>query len=53
MGSTLIFQFFYINVLNYRYFYTECSTFLKNKNRWKNKKKLLKTRFYRKIKKRL
>ena len=28
MGNTLIFQFLCINVLNYRYFYTDCSTFL-------------------------
>jgi len=48
MGSTLIFQFLYINVLNYRYFHTNCSTFFKNKKRWKNKK-TLKTCFYRKI----
>ena len=52
MGSTLIFQFLYINVLNYRYFHYDCSTFLKiKKKRWKNKKITLKTRSYRKIKK--
>jgi len=27
MGSTLIFQFLYIIVLNYRYFHTDLSTF--------------------------
>ena len=26
-GSTLIFQFLYINILNYLYFQTDCSTF--------------------------
>jgi len=32
-------QFLYINVLNYRYFHTDSSTFLKiKKKRWKNKK---------------
>ena len=46
----MIFQFLYINVLNYCYFYTDSWTFFKNKKRWKNKK-TLKTRFYRKIKK--
>jgi len=40
MGNTLIFRFLYINGLNYRYFYTNCSTFLKIKKRWKNKKTL-------------
>jgi len=50
MGNSLIFQFLYINVLNYRYFYTDSSRFiLKIKKRWKNKK-TLKTRFYRKVK---
>jgi len=44
MGSSLVFQFLYINVLNYCYFHTDCSTFFKNKKRWKNKK-TLKTRF--------
>jgi len=43
MGSTLIFQFLYINVLNYRYFYGDYSTFLKIK-------KTLKTRFIEKEK---
>ena len=39
MGSTLIFQFLYINVLNYRYFHTDSSTlFLKIKSAGKNKK---------------
>jgi len=38
MGNTLIFQFLYISVLNYCYFHTDCSTFLKIKKRWKNKK---------------
>ena len=37
MGSTLIFQFLYINVLNYRYFHTDCSTFSKIKT-FENKK---------------
>ena len=39
MGNTLIFQFLCINVLNYRYFHTNCSTFLKIKNVGKIKKK--------------
>jgi len=41
MRDTLIFQFLYVglNVLNYRYFHTDFSTFLKNKKRWKNNKK--------------
>ena len=51
MGSSLMFQFLYINVLNYCYFYTDCSTFFKNKKRWKNKKNVKKRVFYRKIKK--
>ena len=38
MDNTLIFQFLYINVLNYRYFHTDCSTFFKNKNSRKIKK---------------
>ena len=38
MGSTLIFQFLYINVFNYCYFQTDCSTFKKIKT-LKNKKK--------------
>jgi len=45
MGSTLIFQFLYINTLNYRNFHTKCSTFYQK--RWKNKKNVT-TRFYRK-----
>ena len=46
MGSTLTLQFLNINVLNYCYFDTDCSTFFKNKKkRWKNKK-LLKTCFF-------
>jgi len=50
MGSTLIFQLLYINVLNYRYFHTNCSTFFKNKNVGKIKK--VKNAFFsRKIKK--
>ena len=36
MGSTLIFQFLYINALNYYHFHTECSTFLKIKNVYYN-----------------
>jgi len=39
VGSSLIFQFLYINVLNYCYFYTDCSMFFKNKKSWKNKKR--------------
>jgi len=43
MGSSLIFQFLYINVLNYRYFYNiftlTVQRFLKIKKRWENKKK--------------
>jgi len=31
MNKSLIFQFLYINVLNYRYFHTDSSTFFKNK----------------------
>jgi len=31
MNNSLIFQFLYINVLNYRYFHTASSTFFKNK----------------------
>jgi len=42
MCSTLIFHLIlYINVLNYRYVHTDCSTFLKIKKRWKNKKETL------------
>jgi len=42
MGRTLIFQFMYINILNYSYFHTDCLTFFwKIKKRWKNKKKRL------------
>jgi len=41
MGSSLIFQFLYINVLNYRYFHTDSSTFF-----FKQRKNA----FYRKIK---
>jgi len=40
MGSTLIFHFLYINVLNYCYFHTDCSMFLNRKKGWKNKKTL-------------
>jgi len=41
MGNSLIFQFLYINVLNYRYFHTDSSTFfLKIKNVGKVKKTL-------------
>jgi len=29
MGNSLIFEFLYINVLNYRYFHTDISTFFK------------------------
>jgi len=50
MGNSLIFQFLYINVLNYRYFHSDSSTFFKNKNvgKIKNVKKRV---FHRKIKK--
>jgi len=40
MNSTLIFQFLYVNVINYCYFHTDCSTFFKNKNVGKINKKL-------------
>jgi len=40
MGSTLIFQLLNINVLNYRYFHTDCSTFLKMKKVGKIKRRL-------------
>jgi len=49
MDNSLIFQFLYINVLNYRYFHTDSSTFLKIKKCWKNKKRQKRV-FYRKIK---
>jgi len=32
MGNSSIFHFLYINVLKYRYFHTDISTFLKIKN---------------------
>jgi len=49
MGNSFIFQFLYINVLNYRYLQTYCSTFLKiKKTVGKTKTKTFKTRFYRK-----
>jgi len=50
MGSSLIFQFLYTNVLNYYYFHNDSSTFLKIKKvgKIKNAKKRV---FYRKIKK--
>ena len=38
MGSTLIFLFFYINVLKYHYFYTDYSTYFKIKNVGKREK---------------
>ena len=41
MGSSLIFRFLYIKVLNYCYFHTNCSTFLKMKNVEKIKKTFL------------
>ena len=51
MGSSLVFQFLDINVLNYCFFHTDCLTFSKNKKkRWKNKKNV-KTRFLKKNKK--
>jgi len=40
MGSSLIFQLLYINVLNYRQFHTDSSTFLKINNVGKFKKTL-------------
>ena len=47
MGSTLIFQFLYINILNYRYFHTDCLTFfLENKKKRKNKKTFITTMKY-------
>jgi len=49
VGSTVIFQFLHTNVLNYRYFLTDCSAFLKINTF--EKLKNVKTRFYRKIKK--
>jgi len=45
MESTLIFQFLYINALNYCYFHNELFNVFLNKKRWKNKK-MLKARFY-------
>ena len=42
MGNSLIFQFLYINVLNYRNFGTKCLTFLKIKNVGKLKKNVYK-----------
>jgi len=45
MGSSLVFQFLNINVLNYCYFHTDCLTFFKNKKRWKNKKNVKKRVF--------
>jgi len=43
MGNSLIFQFLYMNVLNYRYFYIDRSTFFKNKkNVGKIKKRKIK-----------
>jgi len=37
IGSSSIFHFFCINILNYRYFHTDYSTFVKKlKKRWKN-----------------
>jgi len=49
---SFFFQFLYINVLNYRYFRNDSSTFLfkKFKKNVGKIKKTLKTRFYRKIK---
>ena len=49
MGSSLVFQFLDINVLNYCYFHINCLTFLKIENvgKIKNVKKRI---FYRKIK---
>jgi len=40
MGSTLIFQFLYINILNYRNFHTECLTFFKMSKTLENKRTL-------------
>jgi len=38
MGSTLILEFLYTNVLNYRYFHIDCSTFLKIKQESSSKR---------------
>jgi len=51
MGSSLVFKFLDINVLNYYcYFHTDCLTYFKNKKCWKIKN-VEKHVFYRKIKK--
>ena len=50
MGSNLIYQFLYINVLNYRYFHIYCSTFFLNKTNVGKFKKTLKRVFIKKIK---
>ena len=54
MGNTMIIRFLYINVFNYRYFYINCSTFLKIKKRLKKLLKNVKNAFFiEKLKKRL
>ena len=45
MGSSLVFQFLDINVLNYCFFHTDCLTFFKNKKNV-GKIKTVKTRFF-------
>jgi len=45
VSSAFIFQLLYINVLNYRYFHTNCSTSFKIKKRWKNKNVKTKKKF--------
>jgi len=45
MGSSLVFQFLHIYVLNYCYFQSDCLTFFLNKKRWKNKKTFKNTFF--------
>jgi len=51
IGSTLIFRFLCLNILNSHHFLTESLTFFKNKKRWENKKTLKNAFFYRKTKK--
>jgi len=50
MGSSLVFQFLDINVLNYCDFHTDCLTFFKNKKNVGKIKNVKKRVFYRKIK---
>ena len=51
MGSSLVFQFLDINVLNYRYFHANCLTFFKNKKNVGKIKNVKKRVFIEKIKK--